>query len=555
MLLIRQPLLLALLLFLLSVVVLLPGIGEVTSITGKDEYLLSMRTPIHMIEGDHGWLPWLDGEARLRKPPLIYWMGKLSYETFGISLASARSIGVLFAALLVFATSLIAWQIGKTRQYMLLAGLVMLGSAGIMIDGRRMMLDIPVAAFSALSVLFMILWWRTGIAMHAIFSAIALALGFLVKGPVALVFAGAGFVALLIADGDARQQVRTQWYILVVAAAVFCLVAAPWFIWLYTQYPDQLINTFSEEVAARNLADISLDPVFSLFIMALPWSPVLIALLIRRDVPSREKDSWPSQKRFLLWWLLLSILPFFFFKSFGRYLYGCLIPLSLMAACMSFRIDCMLRYRVWFRTGAVISLLVGLVFFMTVVWFRGFDLIMFLPALFTIAFALIWWRADKLLVMACAAVLYWSSILGIVYPRLGINAIPEGVVDLVQDEYVVLFAGPQPALLPVVTGKGMRDSTRLQEIPENELSTCRGFLIFSPHKHFITAQMQLKDMGYTVKPMRRYRILSSRGSWVRFAHEDATIDDWMNAVRNRDLDSLGTDVILVRATAKQCNDT
>jgi 4-amino-4-deoxy-L-arabinose transferase-like glycosyltransferase len=555
MLLTRQPILLALLLFFLSIAVLLPGIGEVTSITGKDEYLLSMRTPIHMIEGDHGWLPWLDGEARLRKPPLIYWMGKISYETFGISLASARSIGVLFAALLVFTTSLIAWQIGKTRQYMLLAGLVMLGSAGIMIDGRRMMLDIPVAAFSALSVLFMILWWRTGAAMHAVFSAIALALGFMVKGPVALIFTGAGFVALMIADGDARHQLRTQWHILFAAVAVFFLVAAPWFVWLYTQYPDQLLNTFSEEVAARNLADISLDPVFSLFIMALPWSPVLIALLMRRDVPAREKDSWPSQKRFLLWWLLLSILPFFFFKSFGRYLYGCLIPLSLMAACMSFRLDCMMRYRMWFRTGAVISLLVGMIFFVAVIWFRGFDLIMLLPALFTIAFALTWWRADKLLVMAFAAILYWSSILGIVYPRLGINAIPEGIVDLVQDEYVVLFAGPQPALLPVVAGKGMRDTTRLQKLPQEKLNGCRGFLIFSPHKHFITAHMQLNEMKYTVKPLRRYRILSSRGSWARFAHEDATFDDGVNAIRNRDLDSLGTDVILVRATAKQCKDT
>ncbi|HBE93495.1 MAG TPA: hypothetical protein DDW55_13635 [Gammaproteobacteria bacterium] len=555
MLLTRQPILLALLLFLLAVAVLLPGIGEVTSITGKDEYLLTMRTPMHMIEGGHGWLPWLDGETRLRKPPLIYWMGKISYETFGISLASARSIGVLFAALLVFTTSLIAWQIGKNHQYMLLAGLVMLGSAGIMIDGRRMMLDIPVAAFSALSVLFMILWWRTGAAKHAIFSAIALALGFLVKGPVALVFTGAGFVALMIADGDARQQLRTQWHTLVAAAAVFCLVAAPWFIWLYTQYPDQLLNTFSEEVAARNLADISLDPVFSLFVMALPWSPVLIALLIRRDVPSREKDSWPSQKRFLLWWLFLSILPFFFFKSFGRYLYGCLIPLSLMAACMSFRLDCMLRYRVWFRTGAVISLLVGMVFFVAVVWFRGFDLIMLLPALFTLVFALTWWRADKLLVMAFAAILYWSSILGIVYPRFGINAIPEGIVDLVQDEYVVLFAGPLPALLPVVTGKGMRDTTRLHTLPEEKLNSCRGYLIFSPYKHFVTARSQLKAMESSFKPMQRYRILSSRGSWARFAHEDATFDDWMNAIRNRDLDSLGTDVILVRATAIQCKDT
>ena len=52
MLLIRQPIILALMLFVLAAAVLLPGTGQVTGITGKDEYLLSMRTPMHMIEGE-----------------------------------------------------------------------------------------------------------------------------------------------------------------------------------------------------------------------------------------------------------------------------------------------------------------------------------------------------------------------------------------------------------------------------------------------------------------------------------------------------------------------
>ena len=87
-----RPSLLALFLFLLAIAVLVPGISEITGITGKDEYLLGLRTPLHMMEGGHGWIPWLDGEPRLKKPPLIYWLGKASYETFGISLFSGRII-------------------------------------------------------------------------------------------------------------------------------------------------------------------------------------------------------------------------------------------------------------------------------------------------------------------------------------------------------------------------------------------------------------------------------------------------------------------------------
>ena len=50
-----RPSLLALIIFLLAIAVLLPGISEITGITGKDEYLLGLRTPMHMIEGAHGY--------------------------------------------------------------------------------------------------------------------------------------------------------------------------------------------------------------------------------------------------------------------------------------------------------------------------------------------------------------------------------------------------------------------------------------------------------------------------------------------------------------------
>ena len=97
-----------LLLFLLALAVLVPGIWEATGLTGKDEFFLGLRTPMEMIEGDHWLVPFLDGAPRIRKPPLLYWLGRASFETFGISLASARFVAVLFAALLVVSTAGIA---------------------------------------------------------------------------------------------------------------------------------------------------------------------------------------------------------------------------------------------------------------------------------------------------------------------------------------------------------------------------------------------------------------------------------------------------------------
>ena len=551
-----RPSLLALFLFLLALAVLLPGITEVTGITGKDEYLLGLRTPMHMIEGGHGWLPWLDGEPRLKKPPLIYWLGKISYETLGVSLFSGRIIGVMFAALFSVVCGLLAWSLFKDRRAMLFAGLIILGSLGVMIDGRRLMLDIPVAALSGLAILFLVYWRAYGRVTDIIVSGTVLGLAFLVKGPVAFFFYFAAFAALMIATPGSSSFIRRSWLGGLMGVFVFCLVAIPWFVYLAVEFPELLSKTFVSEVAERELFNFSLSPFFSLLLMALPWAPALFAILWRKQSHTATLKVWPGDKidtkKFLVLWLVLSILPFFFFKSFSRYLYGCMIPLSLLVSLLILEKENMSDYRAWLRSGSVLSVIIGATLIFSLLWFRGFQPVIIAPLLFMLAFILCWWRADNLLQMAFMAVLYWLGIVGMIYPALGINRIPDGLLEKVKGEYVVLFAGPQPAMLPIVAGKGMRDTSRLWSLPEEQRDSCRGILIFSPLKHFITARMQLDKLNHSWTELGRYRVLSSRGSWIRIAHEDATEEDWKRAFFTRDLDSLGTEIILVRSTARQC---
>jgi len=551
-----RPSILTLMLFLLAFAVLLPGITEITGVTGKDEYLLGLRTPMHMIEGGHGWLPWLDGEPRLKKPPLIYWLDKLSYETSGISLFSGRVIGVFFAALLSIASGLLAWVLFKDRRAMLLSGLVMLSSLGVMIDGRRLMLDIPVAALTGLAILFLVHWRLNSRAVNIIASGAMLGLAFLIKGPVAFVFYFAAFVALMISTPGSTSFLRRSWLSGLLGVIVFSLIAVPWFAYLAAQYPELLSKTFSSEVAERELFTFSLSPVFSLLVMALPWSPVLIAILLfkQKQLP-KDIDGISGRidsKKFLIIWLTLSLLPFFFFKSFGRYLYGCLIPLSILVSLLVFESDNLKKYRFWLKFGAVLSLLVGGLIIFLVVWFSGWKLILIVPILLMLAFALCWWRSLNLLQMAILSALFWLGIISVAYPLLGINKIPDGVLERVKGEYVVLFAGPQPAMLPIVSGKGMRDTSRLWTLPVAQRDSCRGILIFSPVKHFITARMQLDKLNHKRAELGRYRVLSSRGSWIRIAHEDATKEDWKRAFKERDLDVIATELILIRSTARKC---
>ncbi|NOY16016.1 MAG: phospholipid carrier-dependent glycosyltransferase [Gammaproteobacteria bacterium] len=551
-----RPSILALFLFLLAVAVLLPGITDVTGVTGKDEYLLSLRTPMHMIEGGHGWLPWLDGEPRLKKPPLIYWLGKISYETLGVSLFSGRIIGVLFTALFSVVVGLLAWSLFKNKRVMLFSGLIILGSLGVMIDGRRLMLDIPVAALSGLAILFLVYWRAHGRAADIIISGAVLGLAFLLKGPVAFFFYFAAFAALIIATPGSSSFIRRSWLAGLAGVLVFLLVAVPWFAYLALQYPELLSKIFASEVAERELFNFSFSPLLSLFIMALPWSPMLLAIFWYKQTQApifndRVSDKI-NRKKFLIIWLILSILPFFFFKSFSRYLYGCMIPLSLLVSMLIIEQQKLQKYRIWLRLGGVLSLLVGALLITLVIWFRGWQLFLIVPILFMFAFVFYWWRANNLLQMSFISILFWVGIVGMVYPALGINRIPDGLVEKVKGEYVVLFAGPQPAMLPIVAGKGMRDTSHLWSLPAKQRDSCKGILIFSPVKHFITARMQLDKLNHSWTELGRYRVLSSRGSWIRIAREDATKEDWKRAFFKRDLDSLATEIILVRSTARQC---
>ena len=64
-------------LFTFAVACLLPSIGSQSSISGQDEYWLSFRTVLEMQERGEWLTPYVNGEVRLQKPPLLYWAMRL----------------------------------------------------------------------------------------------------------------------------------------------------------------------------------------------------------------------------------------------------------------------------------------------------------------------------------------------------------------------------------------------------------------------------------------------------------------------------------------------
>src|SRR5438067_1523959 len=150
------------------------------------------------------WLtPWVNGEQRLQKPPLLYWAILVNYKLFGVNLVSARIWGVLSGAGLAVCACLFSREL--FRRDGLLAGLLALATIGVAVEGRRAMLDLPSALFSTLAVLCFLKWWGLpflplreerkksqttnlrGVALMVL-SAVCLGLSFLAKGPVGFLF-------------------------------------------------------------------------------------------------------------------------------------------------------------------------------------------------------------------------------------------------------------------------------------------------------------------------------------------------------------------------------
>ncbi len=168
-----------------ALVLLLPGTATIPLID-RDEPRFAEATR-EMMEGEHAnWIvPYFNGVYRFDKPILIYWMMRASYAVLGVNEFSARLPSVICAV----ALALFLWRVGRrwfSDDAGWLAGLGILTCVQMLIHGRSAVADMPmvlaiavaqVAAFELLD----------GNKRWFLALYIVLGLGFLAKGPVALV--------------------------------------------------------------------------------------------------------------------------------------------------------------------------------------------------------------------------------------------------------------------------------------------------------------------------------------------------------------------------------
>jgi 4-amino-4-deoxy-L-arabinose transferase-like glycosyltransferase len=536
-------------LLLAAFVLLGLGIWEHTGVTGKDEYYLGLRTPMCMQEQDRWLVPCLDSEPRLKKPPLVYWLTRGSYEMFGVSLTSARLVAVSLAVLTIVTTALIAIELTASIANAALAGLIALSFLGLSVGGRIVELDVPVAAFSTLSFYALLRWYRRDEAPALVLAAVFLAMGFLTKGPVVAVVCGGGGLALLATDPAARRFVARHWQAALGAVVLFLALALPWFLYVQQLYPERSAEELGTELTARNFLQLSPVPLYGILLLSLPWSFVVLA------APSGLSRLSVDHRRYALMlaiWLALTLLPFFFFKTFERYLCGSLVPTALLLALLV-RPPLPTIQRWAARMGLALTLLLVVGLLIAVYWLSGAVLVL-LAALIPLAwFAHAWWQARQPGLMALSAALLWGVCLGLVYPQLGINGIPPHIVEQAREQTVALYEGPQPALLPGVLGRSLMHLDGRWRLSPEMRQPCARFVLFAPAQQAAKAREGLEQRAYRVRELERFGVFSSRVTWYRMGRKGLSRKQAWEALKRGDIEAIKPQVVMFEAENTECN--
>jgi 4-amino-4-deoxy-L-arabinose transferase-like glycosyltransferase len=298
----------------LGLLLLLIG-NWILPLTDRDEARFSEASR-EMIQRHDYIVPWFNGQWRLYKPSGIYWCQIACYRVLGVNEFSARLPSVLFA----IGTALVLLRWGRRvmdAKTGFLAGAMFLAALHITIVGRIATADMAVIFFFTLSAwsgweltrpqqMSRWQWWW-------IFY-IALALGFLAKGPEAWL----PLVAMALGRALRKDSFRLPLPETIPGLALTLAIVGAWGIpalkethgmfWsigMNEQVYQRAVSVNNSHGFAGIIGFILPLPFYFLtfFISFFPWSP---------RVPGTLRRWWPERRRDDLGWYLLVLAAIVF---------------------------------------------------------------------------------------------------------------------------------------------------------------------------------------------------------------------------------------------------
>jgi 4-amino-4-deoxy-L-arabinose transferase-like glycosyltransferase len=317
----------ALPLLLIALLTFFVGLGR-QAITDSDEAFYAEAAREMVETGD--WLtPHFNYADRWQKPVLYYWLTAAAYLITGPTEFGARLWSALSGVGLVLLTFWAAVRITRRVDAAWLAGAITATCYGYFAMARAALPDLPLTFFITLGI------W-TALERRWALAGFAAGLGFLMKGPVALVIPGLVLLQIWWREGTLRTlRVRD----LAVAALVFAAVGLPWYAVMWIEHgPVYFESFFIGDNFERFATDRFNEPRALWFYIPvviggmIPWTAYLVVLPARslRDAIARTRRLTSDEWRLLLW----AFVPLLFYTiSIGkqpRYILPVLPPLAIL---------------------------------------------------------------------------------------------------------------------------------------------------------------------------------------------------------------------------------
>lgn len=275
------------------------------------------------------WLhPKLLGIYHYHKPPVTYWITAIAYSLFGVTAFAARfflTVSFLMQIVLIFRLTQLLFNNKAIACY---ATLVYATLPLVLISVRGLTTDAYLATFVVLSIYLWVRFLKEGKFIFLFLFSTVMGLGFMTKGPVAL-------LVPLFAVGAFWKVYpfpRIGSFAALSAFVLFLLVAFSWFVFLAIQDP-RLVDYFFFRHFIDRMTDAEIfsrkEPwYYYLLVMpavCIPWIVVFMAGFLTKDTPRDDEDRRMA-RRVAVWSFLLPLVVFSVFSS-KRVLY--ILPLSI----------------------------------------------------------------------------------------------------------------------------------------------------------------------------------------------------------------------------------
>jgi len=247
-----------------------------------------------MVETHEYLLPRLNGELRLQKPPLSYWITALSYKAFGrVDEFTARFPTALLSIVAVIAMYFFARTLFNRRAGFI-AGLALISTNIFLYYARSCRIDATLLLFLLCSNIFLYLAWQREKKKFVLYIVAYgfMGLAFLTKGPAGIAFPLAGFLAVIIARKDWRE-LKNFFIILPAGLVAFSLVCGWWYLFVVLKHPEAM-GVFSIEMdvtlGGKDHPDVLLYYFYELFYLFLPSYFLSIPIFYRGIKKFRSSD-------------------------------------------------------------------------------------------------------------------------------------------------------------------------------------------------------------------------------------------------------------------------